>query len=89
MSDNPWQPVHHEEAGDEPAPPETRPQRPKQADKSADKPSDKSSDKSGAAFTVMLAAPPEFIKAIADLSIAITKLAHAIAQSGGKNDGDR
>jgi hypothetical protein len=86
VSDNPWQPVHHEEAGDEPAPPETRPQRPKQSDK----PSDKSSDKSAAAaFTVMLAVPPEFIEAISGLSLAITTLAHAIANSGGKNDGER
>ncbi len=84
MSDDPWRPVHHEEADDETAPPAaTRKPAPKEQDGKSDAKSGGKSDAPGAAFTVMLAVPPEFTEAISGLSVAITKLAQAIATSGG------
>lgn len=83
MSDNPWQPVHHEEADDETAPP-AAPRKP--APKQQGAKSGTKSDAPAAAFTVMLSVPPEFTEAISGLSAAITKLAQAIANSGGKPD---
>lgn len=83
MSDNPWRPVHHEETDDDMAPPPAAPRKPAPKEQGA---KSGKSDAPAAAFTVMMSVPPEFIEAISGLSVAITKLAQAIANSGGSEN---